>query len=41
LIKLLQDHPELRKLAKQYGEARRRYEAAIQERRKSKSKLAR
>ena len=41
LIKLLQDHSELRKLAKQYGEARRRYEAAIQERRKSKSKLAR
>jgi hypothetical protein len=41
LIKLLQDHPELRKLAKQYGEARRRYEAAIQARRKSKSKLAR
>lgn len=40
LIKLLQDHPELRKLAKQHGEARRRYEAAIQERRKSKSKLA-
>jgi hypothetical protein len=41
LITLLQAHSDLRRLAKQHGDARRRYEAALPNRKTSKPKRAR
>jgi hypothetical protein len=38
LTTLLQDHPELRALARQHGEVRRRYEAALQDRREARQR---